>query len=217
MSLYVGYFELNGRDPFGLEKEEVEKGGKCENDCTRIADAISPTWPVLDPDSRLGKADPLLSIETMMAQGWKEGAGWNPGAQSPPDQEKRRAVGIWQIRVTTADDIQDRVMKGITIPELPAGQRLVDHRTNPIASTAAYHYYIRDRIAAAGYDLERGLQRYNSGPDKEDYAQDRLEGAREIERICGGPRSQIGVEVFRKCLEEKCDEIKDALERATRQ
>lgn len=209
---YVGSNPTASVDPFGLQ---WFKDMGCKNDCEGVLEALIGGIPALPEGGRLDKARQQSGLDflTMLAQAFKESS-FDPNAKAPNSS----ATGLWQILDGTADDIQDRIWRNFISrdnPMVPGGGRFRDHRTNPYLAATGYYAYLLDRIASAGGDLRKGLERYFGGEGKEDYADKVLKGRDAIRKTCGLGENPT-VDQIRNCLKEKCDEIKKVLEATVR-
>jgi SLT domain-containing protein len=124
------------------------------------------------------------------------------------------ATGLFQLTETTANDIQDRVvrnfMHGAAIPNLAAGQRLVDHRTDATASAFAAYVYLLDRVAAAGNAVDEGIRRFGNGTPA--YVTWVHGAVRAVRQTCGLSLDQpTELLAFNRVARDRCPDLKNTL------
>src|SRR5438874_252818 len=98
--------------------------------CLEVLNRIEANMPALPAGQRLAKALEISTLDphtTLVAIAYKESR-FKPNNVN----SKAQATGLYQFLASTADDVQDRVVKkflaaGTQIPKVPMAQRFKDH------------------------------------------------------------------------------------------
>ena len=183
--------------------------------CAEIFSAINNNKPPLPPGGRLDNAlnqsgmDPL---PTLIAIAFKESS-FDAAAVGPTGD-----LGLFQFVVATADDIQDRIVQkflpaGTAIPNVPAGDRFANHRTDPDASSFCAWAFVLDKIAHNANQLQAGLDDYN--PGEAGYGQKILSGVTALRNLCGiALGTPTDPAVLQATMQNNCPGVKAALDGA---